>query len=118
MPVRAIFRVPQIAGQTRLRPKGDGARMRNGSVASLRLFDGLPDLGPAPGALIDEVDLGRAPVRLDFTHEHGKQAHAARADHRGGIGRVMLDISWHLGSPSQAKPNPRRIYCRRSQTPH
>ena len=38
------------------------------------LGHGLPDFGAAVGALIDEVDLRHAPMRLDVAHIHRKYA--------------------------------------------
>jgi hypothetical protein len=63
---------------------------------------GLPDFRAAVGAFIDKVDLGHAPMRLDLSHIHRKQANAAGTDNRGRLEDVvMLDIGWHVGSPSQ-----------------
>src|SRR4051812_5975668 len=74
----------------------------------LRLADRLSDLGAAIGAFIDEVDLGETPVRLDLAHIHRQEAHARRANHRRYLDiLMMLYISWHLGSPSQATTKPR-----------
>jgi hypothetical protein len=67
------------------------------------LGHGLPDLGAAIGAFIDEVDLRHAPVRLDIAHKHRKQSNATGAGNRGSLNLVMLDISRHGGSPSQRK---------------
>jgi len=82
-----------------------------------RLAHGLPDFGTAIGALIDEVDLGHAPVRLDVAHIHGQYSHAAGADDGRHLDLMMMDIGWHIGSPSrpemrgeistQAEPKPR-----------
>jgi hypothetical protein len=70
------------------------------SVPSFGLCDGLPDLGATVGALIDEVDLGHAPMRLDVSHKHRKQPDTSRTDDRRGLNIVMLDVGWHVGSPS------------------
>src|SRR5580700_4019967 len=66
-----------------------------------RLSHGLPDFSAAIGALIDEVDLGHAPVRLDVAHIHGQHPHAAWTDDGSHLEFVMVDKGWHIGSPSQ-----------------
>ena len=69
-----------------------------------RFFQRLPDFGTAIETFIDEVDLRRAPVRLDLAHIHGQQPHAARTDLRRDLGDVMVvDKGWHVGSPMEAK---------------
>jgi hypothetical protein len=70
-------------------------------MPSFWLGDRVPDLGAAVGALIDEVDLRQAPMRLDVSNVHRQQSYAAWADNRSGLDFVMLDIGWHDGSPSQ-----------------
>src|ERR1700722_9954509 len=87
----------------------------------LRPGDGVPDFGAAVRAFIDEVDLRLAPMRFDVPDEHGKQSHAAGADHRNGLDVVMLDVGWHIGSPSQrkhAESQPQVIYPRIVDVPH
>jgi hypothetical protein len=74
----------------------------------LRLPDGLSDLSAAISAFIDEVDLGKAPMRLDLAHIHWQEPHTGGANHRRDFDiLMMLYISWHLGSPSQATTKPR-----------
>jgi hypothetical protein len=70
-------------------------------MPSFRLGDGVPDLGTAVGALIDEVDLRHAPMGLDVSNVHRQESYAARADDRSGLNFVMLDVGWHDGSPSR-----------------
>jgi hypothetical protein len=71
-------------------------------VRPFRLGHGLPDFSATVGALIDEVDLCHAPMRLDVSHIHRKQSDAAGADNRVRLDDVvMLDVGWHVGSPSQ-----------------
>jgi hypothetical protein len=67
------------------------------------LSHGLPHLGTAIGAFIDEVDLRHAPVWLDIAHKHGLHSDAAGADDGRHLDFVMVDIGWHMGSPSNAK---------------
>jgi hypothetical protein len=88
----------------------DGLAGPNASMLSLRLRYRLPDFGAAVGALIDEVDPGHAPMGLDLPDVHGEQSHAAGAENRGCLNFAVLDIGWHVGSPSQRKqrkPQPR-----------
>jgi hypothetical protein len=70
-----------------------------------RLGYGLPDFGAAVGALIDEIDLRQAPMRFYFSHKHRKQSDAAGTDNRGCLDFVMLDVGWHIGSPSAEARN-------------
>ena len=82
----------------------------NASVSSFWLRDRLPDFGAAVGALIDEVDLRYAPMGLNLPDVHRKQSNAAGAHNRSCLDFAMLDIGWHVGSPSQQKrgePQPR-----------
>src|SRR5205814_5063881 len=45
---------------------------------------------------------------LDLAHIHWQEPHACRANHRRDFDiLMMLYISWHLGSPSQATTKPR-----------
>jgi hypothetical protein len=84
-------------------------------MSLLRLRHGLPDFGAAVGTLIDEVDLRHAPMGLDFSDIHRKQSYAAGADHSGCFTFVMLNVGWHIGSPSQRKHvklNPEPTYRR------
>jgi hypothetical protein len=55
----------------------------------------MPDFGAAVGALIDEVDLGHAPMRFDVPDVHGKQPYAAGADDGSCLDFVMLGVGWH-----------------------
>jgi hypothetical protein len=87
------------------RHRGVAALMR-----SFRPGYGLPDFSAAVGALIDEIDPGHAPMRLDLPDVHRQQPDAAGADDRSGLVRVVLYIGWHVGSPWQwkhGKPQPR-----------
>src|ERR1019366_1479804 len=68
------------------------------------------DLGAAVGALIDEVDLRHTPMGLDVSDVHREQSYATGADNRSCLNFVVLDVGWHVGSPSQrkhGKPQPR-----------
>jgi hypothetical protein len=65
--------------------------------------DGLPDFGAAIGALVDKVDLRHAPMGLDVSDVHREQTYAAGADDWSCLDFVMLDVGWHLGSPSLRK---------------
>ena len=47
-------------------------RDANASMLSLGLRYRLPDFGAAVGALIDEVDLGHAPMGFDLPDVHGE----------------------------------------------
>jgi hypothetical protein len=79
-------------------------------MLSLRLRYRLADFGAAVGALIDEVDPGHAPMGFDLPDVHREQSHAAGAENRGRLNFAVLDIGWHVGSPSQRKqrkPQPR-----------
>jgi len=87
----------------------------NALMSSFRLANGLPYLSAAVGALVDEVDLRHAPMRLDLPHEHREYSYTAGADDRRGLSFVVLDlgVSWHVGSPSQQKHmdlNPKPAY--------
>jgi hypothetical protein len=64
-------------------------------MPSFRLGDGVPDLGTAVGAFIDEIDLRQPPMGFDVSNVHGQQSDAARADDRSGLDFMMLDIGWH-----------------------
>jgi hypothetical protein len=75
-------------------------------MRAFRLAYGMPDLGAAVRALIDQVDLGHAPVWLDLPDIHRKQSDTAGADDRSHLDFmvcVMLYVGWHVGSPSQRK---------------
>jgi hypothetical protein len=65
-----------------------------------RLAYSLPDFAAAVGALIDEVDLRHAPMRLDVSHMHGQHSHATGAKNRNVLNFVVLYVGWHVGSPS------------------
>src|SRR5882724_11972070 len=76
---------------------------RPGPNASMLAFwscYNLPDFTAAVGALIDEVDLCHAPMGLDVSDEHRQKSEAARAENHSVLSCVVLDISWHVGSPS------------------
>ena len=60
----------------------------------------LPDFAAAVGALIDEVDLGHAPMGLDVSDKHREKSQAAGAENRSVLSCVVLDVGWHVGSPS------------------
>ena len=64
-----------------------------------RPCDGLPDLGAAIRALVDEVNLGHAPMGFNFPDKHGQQSYTAGADDRSILALVMLNVGWHVGSP-------------------
>jgi hypothetical protein len=70
-------------------------------MPSFRPGDGVPDLGAAIGAFIDEVDLRQAAMGLDVSNVHRQQSYAAWTDDRSRLDLVMLDIGWHDASPSQ-----------------
>jgi hypothetical protein len=76
-------------------------RQTNALMPAFWFDDGVPDFGAAVGALVDEVDPGHAPVRFDVSHIHRKQSYAAGADDCSSLNLVMLDVSWHVGSPSR-----------------
>jgi hypothetical protein len=65
---------------------------------SFRLDDGPGDAGAAVGALENEIDLLHAPMGLNIADMHGN-TQAAGAYHHGLLEFVVLDISWHGGSP-------------------
>jgi hypothetical protein len=60
---------------------------------------GLPDFAAAVGALIDEVDLCHAPMRLDVSDKHWQKSQAAGAENRSVLSCAVLDVGWHFGSP-------------------
>ena len=73
----------------------------------------LPDLRAAVGAFIGEVDLRHDPMRCDVLDVH-RQARTAWADNEGWFGVVMVDIGWHVGSPtrhSAVVPDPETRWC-------
>src|SRR6266849_2777969 len=76
-----------------------------GSVPRLRLPHGVPDLGAAVGAFINEVDLRHAPMRLDVPNKHGQHSNAAGTDDRSRLSVLVLvtHVGWHIGSPSKRK---------------
>jgi hypothetical protein len=69
----------------------------------LWLGNGLPDFGAAIVAFIDEIDLRHAPMGFDVSNVHWQLPDAAGADDRRDPDFVMLDVGWHVGSPSQRK---------------
>ena len=85
----------------------------NALMSSFRLGNGLSDFGTAVGALVDKVDPRLAPMWLDLPHEHREYSYTAGADDRCGLSFVVLDVGWHVGSPSQRKHvdlNPKLTY--------
>ena len=60
----------------------------------------LPDFAAAVGALIDEIDLCHAPMGLDVSDEHRQKSEAGGAENRSVLNCVVLDVGWHIGSPS------------------
>jgi hypothetical protein len=60
----------------------------------------LPYFAAAVGALIDEVDLCHAPMGLDVSDKHRQKSQAAGAENRSVLSCVVLDVSWHVGSPT------------------
>ena len=85
-------------------------RDANASMLSLWLRYRLPDFGAAVGALINEVDLGHAPMGLDLPDIHRSQSYAAGTHDRRFLDFVMLDVGWHVGSPSaEATSTPQPI---------
>ena len=103
----------------RPRHPADWAAGPNALMPLFRSCDGLPDLGAAVRALIDEVDLRHAPMGLDFPDIHGKQSHTAGADDGSVLALVMLNEGWHVGSPLAADAavnlNPEPAYRGRRQ---
>ena len=82
-------------------------------VQQFRLSHRLPDLRATVGAFVGEVDLRHAPMRCDVLDVH-RQARTAWADHEGWFGVVMVDIGWHVGSPtrhSAVVPDPEARWC-------
>ncbi len=65
-----------------------------------RLGRRLLDLHATVEAFKGEVDLSHAPMRCDILDVH-RQALAAWADHEKWFGVVMVDIGWHVGSPTR-----------------
>ena len=83
------------------------ARRRGNLVQQFRLGHRLPDLRAAVGAFKSEVDLRHAPMRCDIPDVH-RQALTAWADHEEWFGVVMVDIGWHVGSPTRhSVPDPK-----------
>src|SRR4029077_2258807 len=82
-------------------------------VQQFRLGHRLSDFRATVRAFIDEVDRRHAPVRCYVLDVH-RQAHTARADHEGWFGVVMVDIGWHVGSPTRHStlvPDPETRWC-------
>jgi hypothetical protein len=67
------------------------------------LCHSLPDFGAALGALIDEVDLRHAPMGFDISDIHREHSNAAGTDDYSFLDFVMLDVGWHVGSPSSQR---------------
>jgi hypothetical protein len=61
---------------------------------------GLPYFAAAVGALINEVDLCHAPMGLDVSDKHRQKSQAAGAENRSALSSMVLDVGWHVGSPS------------------
>jgi hypothetical protein len=78
--------------------------MQSVLMPRLRPCNGLPDFGAAIRALIDKVDFRHAPMRLNVPHIHRQQSDAAGAEDRRCLTFVVvLDVGWHVGSPSRRK---------------
>src|SRR6266480_7927532 len=75
-------------------------RQTNLGLVSFRLCHGLLDFSAALRALVDEVDLRHAPMGFNIANVHSK-THAVGADDCGGLNFVVLDVGWHVGSPSR-----------------
>ena len=69
-------------------------------VQQFRLGYRLPDLRAAVVAFIGEVDLRHAPTRRDVPDVH-RQPLTVWADYEGWFAVVMVDIGWHVGSPTR-----------------
>jgi hypothetical protein len=78
-------------------------RAANALMPPFWLGDGLPDFGAAVGTFIDEVDLRHAPMWFDVPDIHGQKPYAAGTDDWRLLDVVMLNVGWHVGSPSQAE---------------
>jgi hypothetical protein len=59
----------------------------------------FPDFGAALRALVDEINLRHAPMGFNIANVHS-ETYAVGADDWGGLNFVMLDVGWHVGSPS------------------
>jgi len=89
-----------------------GSTLRN-LVQQFRLGHRLPDLYATVGAFIGEVDRRNAPMWCDVLNVH-RQALTAWADYEGWFGVVMVDIGWHVGSPTRHSaivPDPETRWC-------
>ena len=78
----------------------------------------LPHRRTAVGAFIGEVDLRRAPLWCGVLEVH-RQVLTAWADHEGWFGVVMVDIGWHVGSPTRQSaivPDPKAGYASAAAT--
>jgi hypothetical protein len=71
-------------------------------VPHFRFYEGLANLGAAVGALIGEIDLRQAPMRLHVAHEHWKSDTARTDDEVRFDIVVQMDIGWHGGSPQES----------------
>jgi hypothetical protein len=83
-------------------PLAQSGRRHITSMPSLRPRDGLPDLGAAVRAFIDEIDLRHAPMGVYLSDKHGNQSYATGTHDRHAIDLgllefVMLDEGWHVG---------------------
>jgi hypothetical protein len=65
----------------------------------------LSEFGAAVEALIDEVDLRHVPMELNVSNVHG-ETYAAGTHNHSWLKFVVLDVGWHVGSPSQWKHSP------------
>src|SRR5882757_232031 len=82
----------------------------------LRLCQGLPDLGAAVCTLVDEIEPGHAPERLNVPDIQRVSPAAGTHRHRR-LDVAVLNIRWHVGSPSSASiPFQPPIRCYRSQS--
>ena len=78
----------------------------------------LPHLRAALGAFIGKVDLRRAPMWCGLLEVH-RQVLTAWADHEGWFGVVMVDVGWHVGSPtmdSASSPTRKPAYASAAAT--
>src|SRR3954454_928844 len=87
--------IPVCVKKTRqnknLEPGSDSIITGKALVRLFRLHDGLPRFSAAVEALIDEVDLRHAPVRLDIPHIH-VQVLSARTCGERSFDLILLSI--------------------------
>src|SRR2546430_15603620 len=87
----------------------------------VRLDHGPTDFGTTVGAFIGEVDLRHAPMRFDVPHMHRKPDAARTNDESRLDIVVMMDIGWHLDSPTKAftsDPDPNHSIRARCKCDH